>query len=55
MIRVGALLCEKRVSYLWTTKTQLSVRIFKMTPIHASVIYQIGLIYWIHWIYVHYI
>ena len=33
-----------------STKTQMRDRNFKLTPIHASVIYQIPQICWIHWI-----
>ena len=32
------------------SKTQVPERIFKLSPIHASVIYQIPWIRWIHWI-----
>ena len=35
--------------YHSASKTQVKDRIFKLTPIHASVIYQIPCIRWIHW------
>ena len=41
------LLCKRPICYHSTNKTHVAERIFKLSPIHASVIYQID---WIHWI-----
>ena len=40
-VRTRHLLCERPGSYRSASKTQVRDRIFKLTPIHASVIYQI--------------
>ena len=45
IIRTCHHLCER--CYHGTSKTQVTKQIFKFSPIHASVIYQIP---WIHWI-----
>ena len=45
--RTCHLLCMRLRCYHSASKTQVSERIFKLSPIHASVIYQIP---WIHWI-----
>ena len=43
------LLCEKPECYHSTSKTHVRDRIFKLSSIHASVIYQIPWIRWIQW------
>ena len=42
-----SVLCKRQRYYHNTNKTQVAKRIFELSPIHASVIYQI---HWIHWI-----
>ena len=44
------LLRRRSGCYHSTSKTHVSDRIFKLSPIHAWVIYQIPWICWIHWI-----
>ena len=41
------LLCKRPTCYHSASKTLVAERIFKLSPIHVSVIYQIP---WIHWI-----
>ena len=48
------LLCQRQGCYHSASKTHVRDRIFKLTPIHASVIYQIPWIRWIHWISIHF-
>ena len=43
-------LCKRLGCYHSARKTQVTERIFKLIPIHASVIYHIHWICWIHWI-----
>ena len=48
--RTCCLLCKRPGCYHSTSKTHVRDRIFKLSPIHASVIYQIPWIPWIQWI-----
>ena len=50
--RLKATTCcvRDQASYHNASKTHVRDRIFKLSPIHASVIYQIPWIRWIHWI-----
>ena len=51
IIRTCHLLCKRlRCYHNASKKTQVGERIFKLSPIHASVIYQIPCVHWIHWI-----
>ena len=43
-------LCKRPGCYHSTSKRQVADTIFKLTPIHVSVIYHIPWIRWIHWI-----
>ena len=43
------LLCKRPGCYHSTSKTHVRDRIFKLRPMHASVIYHIPWIHWIHW------
>ena len=47
--RTCHLLCKRPWGYHSTSKTHVKDRIFKLSPIHGSVIYQIPWIRWIHW------
>ena len=48
-IRTPYLFGNKPAFYDSVMKTHATVRIFKFSPIHASVIYQFPWIRWIHW------
>ena len=50
IIQTCHLLCKRPRCYNSASKTQVAERVFKLNPIHASVIYQIPWISWIHWI-----
>ena len=48
--RMNILLCKRPGCYHRAKKAQITKRIFKLIPIHASVIYRIPWNHWIHWI-----
>ena len=50
IIQTCHLLCKRPRCYYSTSKTQVADRIFELSLIHASVIYQIPGIFLIHWI-----
>ena len=50
IIRISYLMCKRPRCYHSASKTQVAERIFKLTPVHATVIYQILWIRWIPWI-----
>ena len=50
IIRTCLLLCKRLRCNHSINKTQVEERIFKLSQIHVSVIYQISWISWIHWI-----
>ena len=50
IIRSSHLPCKRSRCYHSANKTHVAERIFKLSPIHAWVIYQIPRIRWIHWI-----
>ena len=47
--RTCHVLCKRPTCHHSSSKTHVKDGIFKLTPIHASVIYQIPWIRWIHW------
>ena len=50
IIQTCHLLCKRPRCYHSASKTQVAERIFKLSPVHALVIYLIPWICWIHWI-----
>ena len=47
---ISSVTCNKPACYHSARKTHVRNRIFRLSPIHASVTYQILWIHWIHWI-----